>query len=133
VDQVVDHISDCAGKLPLQRAYRATSSLDSIRLNQVGNTLRLCKVELVVQEGALREFARLCQPRAQIKAALQKHPQDGGAAVPLQFEHIFAGIGTWCGKKQGDALVKGVAFFVNEIAEGGTPGGGYATQNPQRK
>ena len=54
------------------------------------------QVELVVQEGALREFARLRQPQADIlagfQAARQQHLHDYRPAVPLQLQHVFAGV-----------------------------------------
>ena len=49
--------------------------------------------------------------------------------MPLQFEHIFAGIGMWGRKKQGDTLIQDGAIFVQKIAIGGMPRNRQFTQN----
>jgi len=129
VDQFVDHAADGGGKLPVQGAHRTARRLGGVGLDQVGNAFRLSQVKLVVQESALREFAGLRQPRAQIEAALQDHLQDGVATVPLQFEHIFAGVGMRGGEKQGDPLVQRIAVFIEKFAVGGMPCDGQLAQD----
>ena len=81
-------------------------------VDQVGHGLGLGQVELAVEEGALGEFARLGQPQAQrlpgLQAARQQQLQQHRAAMGLQLEHVFAGVGMRRRKVQRQALVDGL-------------------------
>jgi hypothetical protein len=93
----------------LQRAAgRARGGLGA-GVDEVGHGLGLREVELVVEEGALRELARLGQAaaRAGLQAARQQQLQQHRAAVGLQLEHVLAGVGVRRREVQRQALVDG--------------------------
>ena len=81
------------GELALQRAHRRARRLARAGIDQVRDRLRLGKVELVVEEGALGELARLRAARAEFEGALHQCLEHHRAAVALQLEYVLAGIG----------------------------------------
>ena len=87
-------------------------------LDQIGDRFRLRQIELVVQECPVREFARLRQSQvaflARFQTARQQHLQYYRPAVPLQFQHIFAGVGMRCLEVDRKAVVDDVAIGLSE-------------------
>ena len=84
-------------ELARQRAAGAAGRGLGAGVDQVGYRLGLGQVDLVVQKGPLAEFTRPRQPQTQTLAKLQaaRHQQlqHHRAAVGLQFQHVFAGVG----------------------------------------
>jgi hypothetical protein len=70
-------------------------------------------------EGALGEFPGPRAARAELQATLDQRLEDHGAAVALQFEDVFAGIGLRSGKEQRDADVDGLAGAIEEARQRG--------------
>ena len=62
------------GELPLQRAHRRARRLARAGVDEVRDGLGLRQIELVVEEGALRELAGLRAPRAELERALRSAP-----------------------------------------------------------
>ena len=94
--QLDDRLGEAAhhgGELPLQRAHRRARRLARARIDQVRDRLRLRQIELVVEEGALRELARLRAARAELQGALHQCLEHHRAAVALQLEHVLTRIG----------------------------------------
>ena len=60
--------------------------------DEVGDSLGLGEVDLVVQKGALGELAGLGKTRAQIEAASQDQREHSRAAMPLQLQDVFTGV-----------------------------------------
>ena len=58
---------------------------------------------LVVEEGPFRKLSRPRLSRAQSAAQCLQEIHDDGAAVTLQFHHVFTGEGIRARKVQGDA------------------------------
>ena len=91
VAQRVDLARELAGQGPAGAARRGLGA----RIDQVGDGFGLRQVDLVVEEGALGELARLghAQARrgARFQAARQQQLQHHRPAVGLQFEHVLAG------------------------------------------
>ncbi len=118
-DQFVDGFRERAGQRVRGRARRRFGR----GLDQVGHRFRLRQVELVVEEGAPREFARFGQPQADFgagfEAARQQHLQHHRAAVAVQFQHVFAGIGMRRLEIQRQPLVDHFAVGVGERQVGG--------------
>ncbi|NYH17813.1 hypothetical protein GGD41_005041 [Paraburkholderia bryophila] len=87
-------------------------------LDQIGDGFGLRQVELVVEESAAREFARLRETQAEraagLDAALQHELQHDRTAVALQFDHVFAGVRMRRRKVERDAAVEHVAAAVEE-------------------
>ena len=113
VQQLVGQHVDLPGKYALQRAGGGARRLFGAGLDQVGDGFGLYQVELVVEEGALGEFARLGQAYIKVSTHFQHAAQqdllDDGAAVALQLQHVLAGIGMGGGKPQGQPVVDGLA------------------------
>ncbi len=108
-DQALDQGMNGLRKLSGQRTQRSPNRLRRRCLNQVGNRLGLCEIELVVEICAAGKFARLCKTRAKLKAAGEQELQNHRAAVSLEFQHIFAGEGIGRRKVEQDSLVEGDA------------------------
>ena len=81
---------------PGERPHRTARRQFGRRIDQVGDRLGLREIESVVQEGALRELAGRGDAQAEraagLQAALDHEPQHDRPAVPLQLEHVLAGI-----------------------------------------
>ena len=78
-------------KLTLQRTKRGTCGLARAAVDEIGNGFGLGEIDLVVQEGALCEFARLRDSRAETEYSREQHIHDDGAAMAMQLQDIFAG------------------------------------------
>jgi hypothetical protein len=80
----------------VERAARRARRRLGTRFDQIGDGLGLREVQLVVQERATREFARLREPQpeaaAGIEAALQQQLHHDRPAMTLQLEHMLAGV-----------------------------------------
>ena len=91
-----------------------------LRLDQVAHRLGLRQVQLAGEKGALRELARLGQPRAQLQRALQQQLQHHRRAVRGNLHQIFGGIGVGRGKESDHRLVDAAgieAVFVQHIGQ----------------
>src|SRR5690606_6330733 len=62
--------------------------------------------DLVVEKGALAEFAGAGQARAEARGLAQDPVEDDRAAVSLQLENVFSSKGMRAGEKQRDAAVE---------------------------
>jgi hypothetical protein len=65
----------------------------------------LRQVELVVEECAFGELARLGYASAELETASQQLLHDDGPAMAMQLYHVFAGIRMRRGKIQRKALI----------------------------
>ena len=81
------------GELPLQRAHGRARRLARAGIDQVGDGLGLGQIELVVEEGALRELAGQGAARAELQRARDEGLDHERAAVAVQLEHVLAGVG----------------------------------------
>ena len=84
-------------------------------VDQIGHALGLRQIEFVVEKGAFGKLARLGQTCAQIEAAQQQHLHHHGAAVALQFNHVFAGEAGRGGEIEQEAVVDGLAVCIEKI------------------
>ena len=75
-----------ARELAGEAARRGARGGGRRRFDQVGHAFRLREIELAVEERALREFAGLGEPRAELDAAREQQPQHRRAAVAVQLE-----------------------------------------------
>ena len=71
-DRLDDQFSSAAENSPCSERIAAARSLRARRIDQIDDALGLSQVELVVEERALREFARLGETRAQLEAPRQQ-------------------------------------------------------------
>jgi len=94
--QLLGQLRQRRRELAGQAAAGAPSGRLRACVDQVGDGFRLRQVDTVVQEGAQREFARFGQAGPECSTGLQaaclQHPQHQRPAVPLQLEHVLAGI-----------------------------------------
>lgn len=90
--------------------------------DQVGDGLGLGQVQLVVEEGALAEFARPRLAGAQFKTTLHQQVEHHRATVALQFEHVFAGEGVRPGEIQRQAFIDHLSAAIEERAVVCVPG-----------
>ena len=84
------------------------------RAYEVGDTFCLRQIKFAVKEGAHCEFSRLGQTSVHLETALEEKLQHCGTAVALQLKYVFAGVGMGCRKKQGHALIKGLALCIKK-------------------
>ena len=98
---------DFTGELACQGAAGAAGGGFGAGVNQVSHGLGLGQIHLVVQEGALGEFARARDTHAgqtgracgriggqtRLNAARQQQLQHHRPAVGLQLQHVFTGVG----------------------------------------
>ncbi|MNN51024.1 hypothetical protein D3C81_1656390 [compost metagenome] len=115
----MDRVRECARqrlRSGLGRRFRGC-------VDQVGHGFRLRQVQLVIEKSAAREFARLGQAQAAVLArfehARQQQLQHDGAAVALQFQHVFARVRMRALEVDGDALVDDAAIAFREWQVGG--------------
>ncbi len=87
VDHLLDHAINCSGKLAGQRLRRRLRGGFGRCFNQIGNRFRLRQIELVMEEGTMREFPRLRQTQVDVvtgfDAARQQHLHHDRPAVAL--------------------------------------------------
>ena len=118
IAQAVDFLREGAR----QRTTGAARSGLGAGVDQIGNGLGLCQVDLVVQKCALGELARLSQTQAgqgglatarqglrRFQATRQQQLQHYRAAVRLQLQHVFAGVAVRRRKVQRQPLVDRLA------------------------
>ena len=86
-----------------RRAARAAASLPA--RDQVGDRFGLREVELAFEEGALGELARARARAPSAQAAREQLREHDRAAVRLQLDHVFAGVGVRRAEIQRDAVV----------------------------
>ncbi len=87
------------------------------RGDQVSDRFGLGQVEFAVEECALGEFAGAGQPRAEFADAAQQQVEQHRAAVTLQLQHMFAGVGGRRREVQQQAAVDQLAGPVTERGE----------------
>ena len=96
LDQRIAQRMDLGRELPRQRPAGAAGGGLGVGVDQVGDRLGLRQVDLVVQESAFGEFARLCHAQSDggtsFDAARQQQLQHHRSAMGLQFQHVFAGV-----------------------------------------
>ena len=127
LDQPLQQGLDARGEGACQRAAGATGGGGGAGVDQVGHGFGLRQVELAVQKGAFGEFAGPRQPQAgqqffsRLQAARQQQLQHDGAAMGLQLQHVFAGVGVRRGEKERQSVVDGAAVCVQKRQIGGLP------------
>ena len=87
-----DGARELAGERARGRARRRLGRC----IDQVGHRLGLRQVESIVEERTPRELPRLGKPQAhrapRLEAARDQQAQHDRTAMPLQFEHVLAGV-----------------------------------------
>ena len=125
-EQLFGQVIDLPREDALKRSGGGSGGLLSAGFDEVGNGLGLHEVELVVQEGAFGEFAGLGQADAEGSTYLQHAAQqdllDDGAAVALQLQDVFAGVGMGGGEPERQAVVDGLGIGRQEGAIGSLAG-----------
>ena len=106
------------GELALQRAHGSARRDARAGVDEICYGLGLRQIELVVQERALRELAGQSAPRAELHGARDERLLHDGAAVPLQFEHVLAGIRVRRRKKEGKSRINRFLPGIEKTAEG---------------
>jgi len=114
-DERTVKLANATRKFTRQRAHRASRSCFRTGVDQIGNALRLGKIELVIQECALSKFTRLRSTRAQIKTPSQDQPEDCESAMALQLEHVFTGIGMRGGVKNRNPSIQNSGFRFEKV------------------
>jgi len=113
-----------ARELALQRSACGARSLRRARVDQVGDRLGLCQVDLPVLEGALGEFAGPRQPGAEADGPPDQQVHDHRPAVALQLQHVLAGERVGFRKMERDAGVDGSPAASRKRAKVARRGGG---------
>ena len=116
-DQRLQQRVDLARKHAFHRLQRRAGASARARGDQVGDGFGLRQVELAVEKRPLGEFARPRQPRAQLARAAQQQIEQYRAAMPLQFQHMFAGVRGGRGKIQQQAAIDQLAFGIMKGGE----------------
>ena len=75
------------------------------------------QIELAVEIGTARKFAGFGEPGAKVQATRQQHVQHDRAAMALQFEDVFAGVGVGSRKIEQQAGVDQTAISGAEISQ----------------
>ena len=110
------------GELSLERAHGRAGRLARAGVDQVRDRLRLRQVQLVVEEGALRELARQGAPRAQLHHPGDQRLEDQRAAVAMQLEDVLAGVGVRAGEEERQAGIDRLLRGIEESGEDGAAG-----------
>src|SRR5690606_18805664 len=125
VDDTVGQFIDGLRKRARHRGGGAAGGGFGGGVDQVGHGFSLGQVEAVVEEGAAGEFAGLGQPEAGafsgFQATREQPSQDDGAAVALQFQHVFARVGVRRGGGDRKTLVDQRAIGVEKWQVVGVP------------
>ncbi len=122
VDEHGDRLVNGCREIALQGTHGAARGLFGGGIDQISHAFSLRQVHFVVKKGALREFARLGEARTQLQAALQYGLQHRRAAMALEFQHLFPGIGMGRRKEQRDALIQRTAVSSQKGGVGGESG-----------
>lgn len=103
-------------ELARQRRHGAARGGFRGGVDEVGHGLGLSQVEALVEKGAAGELAGFGRTQSEVVARLQAARQDaaqhGGAAMSLQLQYVFAGIGVRSTEVDGEP-------FVDHLAVGG--------------
>jgi hypothetical protein len=101
---------------PTRRGLRAG-------FDQIGHGLGLREVELVVEERAARELARLGHAQADVlaglEAARQQHLHHHRSAMALQLQHFLAGVRIRCREVEREAMIDDIATRIDKRQIGG--------------
>ena len=100
VDHRLGEPAHHGGELALQRAHRRARRLARAGVDQIRDRLGLRQIQLVVEEGALREFPGLRAACAELERAPDQRLHHHRAAVAVQLEHVLAGVGVRRGKEE---------------------------------
>jgi hypothetical protein len=75
----------------------------------------LGNVDFAVQKGALAEFARSRWSAAELEQPLEQGIEHQDAAMSLQFQNVFAGIGGGRGEIQRQSTVERLTLGIQEL------------------
>ena len=79
-------------KRPFHLAQRLAPLLFRVGIDQIGDALSRCQIQLTVLERPPRELARFCRPQTWNPGEFIDHGRkDGATAMEVQFRHILAG------------------------------------------
>ena len=125
-EQLFGQIVNLPREDALKRSGGGSCGLLGAGFDEVGDGFGLHEVELVVQEGAFGELAGLGQADAEGSTHLQHAAQqdllDDGAAVALQLQDVFAGVGMGGREPERQAVVDGLGIGRQKGAIGGLAG-----------
>src|SRR6185437_15715895 len=102
-----------------ERAHGRARRLARAGVDQVGDRLRLGEVQLVVEEGALRELPRQGAPGAQLRHPVDQRLEHQWPTVPMQLEYVLAGVGVRSREKDREAGVDRLLCAVEKAGEAG--------------
>ncbi len=108
-------------ELTLQRAHRGPRRFTRAGVDEIGDGLGLREIQLLIEEGALSEFAGEGAARTQLQHASDQCFDDDRAAVTLQLQNVFAGIGMRRRKEQRHAGIDGILILGQKPREGRPP------------
>ena len=133
LDQAIAQRVDLARKRSGQRAARRARGSFGAGFDQVAHGLGLGQVDLVVQERTLGELTGFGQPQADLAAGVeatrQQELQHHRAAVRLQFEHRFAGVGMRRREVDRQTMVDGLFVAAEKRQVGGVARHEWAATN----
>src|SRR5690606_10543461 len=118
LNQLFGQFFDALRKGALQRTQRIARGLLGAGFDEVGNGLGLRQVQLVVEKGALTEFAGARQSGAELDAAGQQHVEHHRATVTLQFQYVFAGKRVGPGEVQQQAFIQHLRLTMESAVMG---------------
>jgi hypothetical protein len=102
-------------------------------VNKVRYAFSLGQIKLIIQECTQGKLPWLRQPRASGKTTRQQQVHDRRAAVPLQLQNLFSGIGLGSGKVEHYSLIDNATIFVTKPGESGAPGLWHRACDPESK
>src|SRR6185312_3963112 len=109
------------GKFSLEGTDGAAGSFLIAGVNKVRHAFSLSQIKLVIQECTQGKLPRLRQPRASGKTTRQQQVHDCRAAVSLQLQNLFSGIGLGSRKVERYSLIDNATIFVTKSGEAGAP------------
>ena len=117
VEQIFAHRPHLFGQFALHLGHGGLQALAGPGADDVDDGFRLRQVDAAVQEGQLRELAPLRRLGAVFQTELQDAAKGHHAAVALDLDQVFAGIGMWRLHEHAQDLVDGLAGFrVGNVA-----------------
>ena len=94
--------------------------------DEVGNCFRLREVEASIQEGALRELARLGRASTKLQETLQHGLRDSLPAMHAQLNHVLAGITMRGAVEEENGVIQRFPAPVQHLGVGKRSGGSCA-------
>jgi hypothetical protein len=104
------------GELALKGSQGAPDCLARPRIDNIGDTFRLSKVNLVIEKGAQGKLTGVGEASACSQATGQHEIGYSRTPVALQLQHIFSCVGLGRAEIKSDALVDRCPVLVQKFA-----------------